>query len=42
MRQRPRPTLLIFGAIGALLLLDLVLPIANLLLHADWPRWIAS
>ncbi len=42
MKQRPRPTLLIFGAIGALLLLDLVLPIANLLLHADWPRWIAS
>jgi molybdate/tungstate transport system permease protein len=38
----PRPTLLVFGALGALLLLDLVLPIANLLAHADVPRWLAS
>jgi molybdate/tungstate transport system permease protein len=42
MSQRPRPTLLVFGAIGGLLLLNLVLPIANLLLHADGPRWLAS
>ena len=37
MHDGRRPTLLVFGAIGGLLLLDLVLPIANLLLHADWP-----
>jgi molybdate/tungstate transport system permease protein len=42
MRQRPRPALLVFGAIGGLLLLNLVLPIANLLIHADLFRWIAS
>jgi molybdate/tungstate transport system permease protein len=42
MMQRPRPTLLLFGAIGGLLLLNLVLPIANLLVHAEWSRWIAS
>lgn len=42
MMQRPRPTLLIFGAIGGLLLLNLVLPIANLLVQADWSRWIES
>ncbi len=34
--------MLAFGAIGGLLLLNLVLPIANLLIHADWPRWLAS
>jgi molybdate/tungstate transport system permease protein len=42
MMQRPRPMLLVFGAIGGLLLLDLVLPIANLLAHADLSRWTAS
>jgi molybdate/tungstate transport system permease protein len=42
MMQRPRPALLIFGAIGSLLLLNLVLPIANLLIHADWTQWTAS
>lgn len=40
--QRPRPMLLVFGVIGGLLLLNLVLPIANLLIQADWPRWMAS
>src|SRR4029077_7651732 len=40
--RRPRPTLLVFGALGALLLLDLVLPIANLLAHAAVPLWLAS
>lgn len=42
MIRRPRPALLIFGAIGGLLLLDLVLPIANLLLHVDGSRWLAA
>ncbi|HEV7505059.1 MAG TPA: ABC transporter permease subunit [Thermoanaerobaculia bacterium] len=40
--QRPRPALFVFGAIGGLLLLNLVLPIANLLIHIDLPRWIAA
>ncbi len=42
MIRQPRPTFLVFGVIGGLLLLDLVMPIANLLIHADWPRWLAS
>jgi molybdate/tungstate transport system permease protein len=42
MMRRPRPTLLVFGAIGGLLLLDLTLPIANLLLHFDGARWLAA
>ncbi len=42
MMQRPRPAFLIFGAIGGLLLLNLVLPIANLLIHADWSHWMES
>ncbi len=42
MKQRPRPALLVFGAIGGLLLLNLVLPIGNLLIHADGPGWLAS
>ena len=33
---------LIFGALGGLLLLALVLPIANLLGHANWSRWLTS
>jgi len=42
MTHRPRPIILIFGAIGGLLLLNLVLPIANLLIQAEWSRWIES
>ncbi len=42
MRQRPRSILLIHGAVGAFLLLDLVLPIANLLAHVDAPGWLAA
>ena len=42
MIQRPRPALLTFGALGGALLLGLVMPIANLLLHADGPRWLAA
>jgi molybdate/tungstate transport system permease protein len=39
---RPKPTLIVFGVLGGLLLLNLVLPIANLLIHADWSGWMAS
>ncbi|HEX4964576.1 MAG TPA: ABC transporter permease subunit [Thermoanaerobaculia bacterium] len=42
MMQRPRPTLLAFGTIGGLLLLNLVLPITNLLIHADLSRWMTA
>jgi molybdate/tungstate transport system permease protein len=42
MIQRPRPALLVFGALGGALLLDLVVPIVNLLLHLDGPRWLAA
>jgi len=42
MRGRARPTLIIFGLLGGLLLLNLSLPIANLLIHADWSGWMAS
>ncbi len=34
--------MLIFGALGGLLLLDLVVPITNLVWHADWSRWATS
>ena len=41
--SRPlNPTFIAFGLLGSLLLLDLVLPIMNLLLHADWSGWIAE
>lgn len=39
---RPKPTLIVFGVLGGLLLLNLVLPIANLLIQADWSGWMAS
>jgi len=39
---RPKPTLIVFGVLGGLLLLNLVLPIANLLIQADWSGWTAS
>jgi molybdate/tungstate transport system permease protein len=42
MRPRPRSTILILGALGALLLLDLVLPIGNLLAHVDVASWLAA
>ena len=42
MMRRPKPTFIIFGVLGGLLLLNLVLPIANLLIHADGPGWMAS
>ncbi|MGH9960206.1 MAG: sulfate ABC transporter permease, partial [Pyrinomonadaceae bacterium] len=41
--SRPlNPTFIAFGLLGSLLLLDLVLPIMNLLLHADWSGWMAA
>lgn len=42
MMRRPKPTFIIFGVLGGLLLLNLVLPIANLLIQADGPGWMAS
>jgi molybdate/tungstate transport system permease protein len=42
MTPRPKPTLIVFGVLGGLLLLNLVLPIANLLIHADWSDWAVS
>jgi hypothetical protein len=42
MTRSPKLTLIVFGLLGGLLLLDLLLPIANLLIHADWSSWIAS
>lgn len=42
MKLRLKPTFVVFGLLGGLLLLDLLLPIINLLLHANWPGWISS
>ncbi len=42
MMRRPKPTFLIFGALGGLLLLNLVLPIVNLFVQADWGGWMSS
>jgi len=42
MSRHLNPTFIVFGLLGSLLLLDLVLPIMNLLLHADWSGWMAA
>jgi molybdate/tungstate transport system permease protein len=42
MMLRPKPTFLIFGVLGGLLLLKLVLPIVNLFVQADWAGWMTS
>jgi molybdate/tungstate transport system permease protein len=42
MMQRPKPTFLVFGALGGLLLVNLVLPIVNLFIQADWAGWMTS
>ncbi len=42
MKNRPGPTFLIFGVLGSLLLIDLVLPLVSLFLHADWPEWMEA
>lgn len=38
MRQ-PKPTMVFFGLLGGLLLVDLILPIGNLLIHAGGSAW---
>jgi molybdate/tungstate transport system permease protein len=42
MRRRLKPTLVVFGVLGGLLLVNLVLPIVNLFIQADGPGWMAS
>ena len=42
MKQLTKPTLMIFGLLGSLLLLNLILPIINLLSHADWATWLTA
>jgi molybdate/tungstate transport system permease protein len=42
MSRRPRSIVLVHGAVGAFLLLDLVLPLANLLAHVDPTGWLAA
>jgi molybdate/tungstate transport system permease protein len=42
MTRSTRPTFVVFSLLGGLLLLTLLLPIANLLLHADWSGWLTS
>lgn len=42
MKLRMRPTFLLFGILGALLLFDLLLPIVDLLFHSEVPGWRAS
>jgi molybdate/tungstate transport system permease protein len=39
MTRTAKPTFVVFGLLGGLLLLTLLLPIANLLIHADWSGW---
>src|ERR1700742_3612524 len=38
-KRRFNPTLLLFGLMGSLLLINLLLPIVNLLLSARWQQW---
>jgi molybdate/tungstate transport system permease protein len=42
MTRSRKPTLVVFGLLGGLLLLDLLLPIANLLIHANWAGWLTA
>ncbi len=42
MMRRAKPTFLVAGALGGLLLLELVLPIINLFIQADWTSWMRS
>ncbi len=42
MTPRLNPLSLGFGLLGSLLLIELLLPIANLLFHADWSGWMAQ
>jgi molybdate/tungstate transport system permease protein len=40
--RRINLTFIIFGVLGGLLLVNLVLPIANLLIHGEWSGWMTS
>lgn len=42
MSYRVKPTFLLFGVLGSLLLIELVLPIASLFIDADWANWISA
>lgn len=42
MKRSTKPTFVIFGLLGGLLLLALLLPIANLLIYSDWSGWPAA
>lgn len=42
MNNRKSMIFFIFGLLGSLLLINLVLPIASLLFHADWAGWAAA
>lgn len=42
MMRRPKLTFIIFGVLGGLLLVNLVLPISILFIQADWSSWVAS
>lgn len=42
MKRRVEPTLLVLGVLGGTLLLGLMLPLVNLFVQADWPRWLAA
>jgi molybdate/tungstate transport system permease protein len=42
MKRRLDPLFLTFGLLGSFLLIDLVLPVASLLLRADWSGWMTA
>jgi molybdate/tungstate transport system permease protein len=42
MTRRLKPTFVIFGVLGGLLLVNFVLPIVNLFVQADWAGWMTS
>jgi molybdate/tungstate transport system permease protein len=42
MKRTLKPTYIVFAALGGVLLLDLILPIATLFVHADWQAWFAE
>jgi molybdate/tungstate transport system permease protein len=42
MMRRPKMTFVVFGMLGGLLLLNLVLPIINLFVQADWAGWMTQ
>jgi molybdate/tungstate transport system permease protein len=39
MKQRIKVTFLLFAVLGGILLVNLILPIVNLFVHADWQAW---